>query len=99
MENASNIKHLVCLSLQTLAALTDFRSGEYATYVYKIVDYDPMFAWVRILVIDIADGLYTPYNVVIDLDEFFKSDYFKNEKSAHNAIDHILVDAVLKRRL
>ena len=90
MEN--NIKHLTCLALQTLAGLTDFRSGKSNDIAYKIVDYDPMFTWVRILVIDISDG-YAPYNVVVDLDEYFKSESFTFAKSSHNAIAQILTDA------
>lgn len=91
MENNISIRHLTNLALQNYAALTDFRSGRENSLSYKIVDYDPMFTWVRILVIDISDG-YAPYNVVVDLDEYFKSDAFKC-KSTQNAIAHILMEA------
>ena len=92
MENNISIRHLTNLALQNYAALTDFRSGRENSLSYKIVDYDPMFAWIRILVIDIADN-FTPYNVVVDLEEYFKSDAFKECKSTQTAIAHILMEA------
>ena len=84
MENNISIRHLTNLALQNYAALTDFRSGKENSLTYKIIDYDPMFAWVRFLVIDI---------VVVDLEEYFKSDAFKECKSTQNAIAHILMEA------
>lgn len=92
METTLSIRHLVSLALQNYAALTDFRSGKENSLTYKIIDYDPMFAWVRFLVIDIADN-FTPYNVALDLEEYFKSDAFKECKSTQNAIAHILMEA------
>ena len=84
------LRHLVCLAIQILASLVDFRRGEFPPLRYKITDYDPNFTRVDVLIIDTRfDSM--PHYTTVWLENIF-TEIEQNEPGAD--VNRVL-DAIL----